>query len=72
MILHMLGIGEETGNMEEMLTNSADYYDEEVELTTQQATALMEPLILIVMAGIVCLLIAAIYGPMMAMYEQLG
>ncbi len=72
MILHMLGIGEETGNMEEMLTNSADYYDEEVELTTQQATALMEPLILIVMAGIVCLLIAAIYGPMMSMYEQLG
>lgn len=72
MILHMLGIGEETGNMEEMLTNSANYYDEEVELTTQQATALMEPLILIIMAGIVCLLIAAIYGPMMAMYEQLG
>ncbi len=72
MIMHMLSIGEETGNMEEMLTNSANYYDEEVELTTQQATALMEPLILVFMAGIVCLLIAAIYGPMMSMYEQLG
>jgi len=72
MILHMLGIGEETGNMEEMLTNAANYYDEEVETTTQQATALMEPVILVVMAGIVCLLIGAIYGPMMAMYEQLG
>ena len=72
MIIHMLGIGEETGNMEEMLTNAANYYDEEVETTTQQATALMEPVILIIMAGIVCLLIAAIYGPMMAMYEALG
>lgn len=72
MIMHMLAIGEETGNMEDMLTNAANYYDEEVEMTTQQATSLMEPLILIIMAGIVCLLIAAIYGPMMAMYEQLG
>lgn len=72
MIMHMLGIGEETGNMEEMLNNAANYYDEEVEMTTQQATALMEPLILVFMAGIVCLLIAAIYGPMMSMYEQLG
>ena len=72
MIMHMLAIGEETGNMEDMLTNAADYYDEEVEMTTQQATALMEPLILVFMAGIVCLLIAAIYGPMMALYDTLG
>lgn len=72
MIMQMLAIGEETGNMEEMLTNAANYYDEEVESTTQQATALMEPLVLIFMAGIVCLLIAAVYGPMMSLYNQLG
>ncbi len=72
MIMHMLGIGEETGNMEEMLNNAADYYEEEVEATTKQATSLMEPLIIVFMAGIVCLLIAAVYGPMMALYEQLG
>ncbi len=72
MIMHMLAIGEETGNMEEMLTNAANYYDEEVDTTTAQATALMEPLVLVFMAGIVCLLIAAIYSPMMSMYDQLG
>ncbi len=72
MIMHMLAIGEETGNMEDMLTNAADYYDEEVEMTTQQATSLMEPLIIVFMAGIVCLLIAAIYGPMMSLYDTLG
>ena len=72
MIMQMLGIGEETGNMEEMLTNSAKYYDEEVEATTQQITALMEPVIIVCMAGVVCLLILAIYGPMMTMYDALG
>lgn len=72
MILHMLAIGEETGNIEEMLENCATYYDEEVENTTQQMTALMEPAIIVCMAGVVCLLIAAIYGPMMGLYDQMG
>ncbi len=72
MIMHMLAIGEETGNMEEMLKNSAVYYDEEVEMTTQTLTSLMEPIIIVCMAGVVCLLIVAIYGPMMTMYDQLG
>lgn len=72
MVTHMTGIGEETGSIEEMLNNVANYYDEEVELTTQSLTALMEPVILIVMAGVVCLLIAAIYGPMMTLYNTLG
>lgn len=72
MVVHMTGIGEETGSLEEMLNNIAVYYDEEVEQATQALTSLMEPMIIIVMAGIVCLLIAAIYTPMLAMYDQLG
>ncbi len=67
MILHMLAIGEETGNMEEMLENAANYYDEEVESSTAQVMALMEPAIIIVMAGMVGLIIAAIYGPVLTM-----
>ena len=39
MVYHMTGIGEETGNMEEMLAKLADYYDEEVEITTQSVLA---------------------------------
>ena len=49
----MTGIGEETGNMEEMLAKLADYYDEEVEITTQSVLAALEPLIIVLMALIV-------------------
>ncbi len=72
MVVHMTNIGEETGNIEEMLTNVAKYYDEEVELTTQSMTSLMEPIIIVVMAAIVCVIIAAVYGPMITMYNALG
>lgn len=72
MVIHMISIGEETGSMEEMLTNVADYYDEEVEMTTQQATALMEPIIIVMLALVVCALIAVIYGPMVQLYSDLG
>ena len=65
----MLAIGEESGNVEEMLDNVASYYDEEVELTTQQATALMEPLTIVVMAVVVVAIIAAIYAPILDMYN---
>lgn len=50
MVVHMVGIGEETGNVEEMLTNSAVYYEEEVEVQTQTLTSLMEPIIIVLMA----------------------
>lgn len=72
LILHMVGIGEESGNLEEMLNNCATYFDEEVESATQQVMALMEPMIIIVLAGIVCLILAAIYGPMITMYNAMG
>ena len=71
MILHMTGIGEETGNLEEMLTNTAVYYEEEVELATQSITALMEPLIILVMAAIVIVLVLSISQPMIQLYNTL-
>ena len=72
MLVHMVGIGEETGSIEEMLTNVANYYDEEVELATQSVTALMEPMIILVMAGVVGVLVLAIYQPMIALYSTLS
>lgn len=68
MVVHMLTIGEESGNMEEMLVNVAEYYDEEVTLATDSATAMMEPLIIVVMAVVVIGIIAAIYAPILSMY----
>ena len=72
MVVHMVGIGEETGNVEEMLTNSAVYYEEEVEVQTQTLTSLMEPIIIILMALVVVMLILAIYQPMIQLYNTLG
>lgn len=72
LILHMVGIGEETGNLEEMLNNCAGYYEEETELATQSLMAMMEPMIIIVLAVIVCVILGAIYGPMVTMYNDLG
>lgn len=72
MVVHMIGIGEETGSIEDMLTSVANYYDEEVEIATQSVTALMEPMIILVMAVVVGGLVLAIYQPMIELYSTLG
>lgn len=71
MVGHMTKIGEETGNIEGMLSRLADYYDDEVEVATQSLTAALEPMIIIVLAAIVCVIIAAIMMPMLQMYKDM-
>ena len=68
---HMIRIGEETGDIEEMLTKLADYYEEEVEITTQQVMAAVEPLIIVVLALIVGVIVGAVMLRMMSMYKAL-
>lgn len=70
LVTHMLKIGEDTGSMDEMLNKIADYYDEEVEVSTQALTAALEPIIIIVMAVVVGGLVLAVMQPMFSMYEQ--
>lgn len=72
MVHHMIKIGEETGNMEDMLDKVADYYDEEVEIATQGLVAAMEPLIIIVMAGVVVPIILAVMMPMLSIQSAIG
>lgn len=71
MVYHMIRIGEESGNTEEMLTKLADYYDEEVEMATQSLMAAMEPVIILVLAVFVFILIGACMLPMLEMYNAL-
>ena len=71
MLSAMTKIGEETGDIEEMLSKVADYYDEEVEEATNKLTAAMERLIMVVLACIVGMIVAAVYGPIMSMYSAL-
>ncbi len=69
MLVQMVKIGEETGNIEDMMEKVADLYDREVDLATESLTQAMEPITMVVMAGIVGMLVAAIYGPILGMYE---
>lgn len=71
MVYHMVRIGEESGNIEEMLDKLADYYDEEVEMAVQSLMAFLEPVMILVLAAIVGTLIASVLAPMMKMYEAL-
>ena len=71
MVGHMTRIGEETGELEDMLSKLADYYDEEVEMATQTVLAALEPMIIVVLAGVVVLLIGAVMAPMLALYNGL-
>ncbi len=72
MIVHMIGIGEETGNLEDMLLTAAGYYEEEVEVTTESISTVVEPMIICVMAGIVGVIIMAVLIPMFGMYSLAG
>lgn len=71
MVGHMTRIGEETGDLEGMLSKLADYYDEEVEMATATVMAALEPMIILVLAAVVGTLVAAIMSPMLAMYQQM-
>lgn len=71
MVHHMARIGEETGDLISIFDRSALYYDEEVEASTQAVTAALEPMVIIVMAGIVGTMVIALLMPMMSMYDSL-
>lgn len=72
MVVHMVGIGEETGNIESMLENVAIYYEDDVQVATDQMMALMEPAIIIIMAVVVGAMIVAVLQPMMVLYDSIG
>ncbi|MBQ8592405.1 MAG: type II secretion system F family protein [Lachnospiraceae bacterium] len=72
MVIHMLSIGEETGNLEGMLENLANYYEDDVQSATEQMMVLLEPMIIVVMAGIVGFMVISILQPMFTLYESIG
>ena len=69
MLPSMMHIGEETGNIEEMMEKVADFYEEEVENAVNSLTAMMEPLIIVVMGVTVGGIVIAIYSPILSMYD---
>ena len=69
MVVQMIAVGEETGNVDGMLSKISDFYDTEIESTTESLTALMEPLMIGVIGGIVGGMVIALYMPMFKIFE---
>lgn len=69
MVVQMVGVGEETGALDEMLRRIADFYDLEVEATTESLTAALEPLMIGILGGIVGAMVISLYMPMFKIFD---
>ncbi|PAX47895.1 type II secretion system F family protein [Brunnivagina elsteri] len=72
MALQMISIGEETGEIDAMLMKVADFYEDEVEQTVKSLTSILEPLMIVVIGGMVATILLSMYLPMFAVFEKLG
>ena len=69
MVVQMMAVGEESGALDSMLGKIADFYDQEVESTTEQLTSLIEPLMIAVLGGVVGFMVIALYMPIFGIYD---
>ncbi|TFD25486.1 type II secretion system F family protein [Cryobacterium lyxosi] len=69
MVTQMIAVGEDAGALEQMLTKIADFYDQEVQSTTEQLTALIEPLMIAVIGVIIGGMVVALYLPMFSVFD---
>jgi type IV pilus assembly protein PilC len=71
MVGHMIAVGEETGQLEHMLTKVADFYEAEVDAKVKALTALIEPVMIVFVGGIVGFIVISMYLPMFSIYEHI-
>jgi type IV pilus assembly protein PilC len=71
MVTQMIGVGEETGALETMLTKVADFYEEQVEAAVKALTSILEPIMIILVGAIVGFIVIAMYLPMFKVYDQI-
>jgi type IV pilus assembly protein PilC len=72
MVVQMIASGEESGAIDQMLHKISQFYDEEVEATTEALTALIEPLMIAFLGGIVGAMIIALYMPIFKVFDLIG
>ena len=71
MAISMMAIGEETGEMDAMLSKVADFYEDEVTNAVKAMTSMLEPLMIVIVGGIVGSVLVAMYLPMFAVFENI-
>ena len=71
MVGHMIAVGEETGQLEHMLSKIADFYETEVDAKVKALTALIEPIMIVFVGGMVGFIVISMYLPMFSIYEHI-
>jgi type IV pilus assembly protein PilC len=71
MVTQMIGVGEETGALETMLSKVADFYEEQVEAAVKALTSILEPVMIVIVGSIVGFIVIAMYLPMFKVYDQI-
>jgi type IV pilus assembly protein PilC len=71
MVVQMLEVGEETGQITEMLDKLADFYDHEVETATESLTSAMEPLLVVLLGAVIGTMVICLYLPMFSIYQHI-
>jgi type IV pilus assembly protein PilC len=71
MVGHMVAVGEETGQLETMLSKIADFYEAEVDAKVKALTALIEPVMIVFVGGMVGFIVISMYLPMFSIYEKI-
>lgn len=72
MVGHMVSVGEETGQLEHMLSKIADFYETEVDAKIKALTSLIEPLMIVFVGGVVGFIVIAMYLPIFSLYDKIG
>jgi type IV pilus assembly protein PilC len=70
--IQMISIGEETGELDSMMMKVADFYEDEVEQAVKALTSLIEPIMMVLLAGMVAVILLSMYLPLFKLYDALG
>ena len=71
MVGHMVAVGEETGQLEQMLGKIADFYEAEVDAKVRALTSLIEPLMIVFVGGVVGFIVISMYLPIFTLYDKI-
>ena len=71
-VVNMIDVGEETGELDKMLLKVADTYDDEVDLAVASLVSILEPMLIVVMGGAVGLIVVSLFLPLLKIVETLG
>jgi len=71
MVTHMVGVGEETGALDAMLDKVAEFYEDQVEASVKALTSILEPIMIVVIGGIVGFIVVSMYLPLFTVYNSI-